>query len=121
MDTDLLDHVQAVRSTYEAANSRDSFVARCRITHHPRATRLARLRTAGPLRAIGAGFADLADLRLPPGANYPLALLHSPRSLRMTQVSASGLNCSRERTLDEKAAAACIVALIRYRRVGARE
>jgi hypothetical protein len=30
----------------------------------------------------------------------------------MTQVSASGLNCSRERALNEEVAAACIVALI---------
>jgi hypothetical protein len=36
----------------------------------------------------------------------------------MTQVGASGLNCSRERTLNEEVAAACIFALIRYRRVG---
>jgi hypothetical protein len=32
MTTDLLDHVQAVRSAYEAASSRDSFVGRRRIT-----------------------------------------------------------------------------------------
>ena len=32
MTTNLLDHVQAVRSAYEAANSRGSFVGRRRIT-----------------------------------------------------------------------------------------
>jgi hypothetical protein len=36
MTTNLLDHVQAVRIAYEAANSRDSFVGRWRITpYHP--------------------------------------------------------------------------------------
>ena len=35
MTTDLLDHVQAVRSAYEAANSRGSFVGRRRITPVP--------------------------------------------------------------------------------------
>jgi hypothetical protein len=35
MTTDLLDHVQAVRSAYEAANSRDPFVGRWRITPVP--------------------------------------------------------------------------------------
>jgi hypothetical protein len=33
----------------------------------------------------------------------------------MTQISASGLNCSRARSLNEGVAAACIFALIRYR------
>jgi hypothetical protein len=75
---------------------------------------------ASPIRVFGAHLADLAYLRLPPGASYPLALLHSPRSLRMTQVSASGLSCSRERTLYEEVAAAGIFAFIRYMRVGAR-
>ena len=37
----------------------------------------------------------------------------------MTQINASGLNCSRERTLNEEVAAAGIFAFIRYRRVGA--
>jgi hypothetical protein len=114
--------VQAVRSAYEAANSPDSFVGRCRITPVPLGRRRAWLRTASPIRAFGADLADLAeDLRLPAEANYLQALLHSPWSLRMTQVSASGLNCSRERTPNEEVAAACIFALIRYRRVGARE
>ena len=76
---------------------------------------------AGPIRVFGADLADLADLRLPTEANYLQALLLSPWSLRMTQVSASGLNCSRERTLNEEVAAAGVFALIRYRRVGARE
>ena len=35
MTTNLLDHVQAVRSAYEAANSRGSFVGRRRITPVP--------------------------------------------------------------------------------------
>jgi hypothetical protein len=39
MTTNLLDHVQAVRSAYEAANSRDSFVGRWRITPVPSANR----------------------------------------------------------------------------------
>jgi hypothetical protein len=79
---------------------------------------MARLRTASPIRVFGADLADLAGLRLPAEADYPLALLHLPRSLRMTQINASGLNCSRERTLNEEVAAACIFAFIRYRRVG---
>jgi hypothetical protein len=62
------------------------------------------LRTAGPIRVFGADLADLADLRLPAEANYLQALLHSPWSLRMTQVRSSGLNCSRERTLNEEVA-----------------
>jgi hypothetical protein len=57
----------------------------------------------------------LADLRLPAEAKYLQALLHSPWSLRMTQVSsASGLNCSRERTLNEEVAAAGIRYLCSY-------
>jgi hypothetical protein len=36
---------------------------------------MARLRTASPNWVIGADLADLADLRLPAEANYPLALL----------------------------------------------
>jgi hypothetical protein len=92
------------------------------LAHHPRTTRTAWLRTASPIRVFGADLADLADLPLPAEANYLQALLHSSWSaLRMTQVSASGLNCSRERTPNEEVAAACIFALIRYRRVGARE
>jgi hypothetical protein len=79
---------------------------------------MAQLRTASPIRVFGADpLADLA-LRLPAEANYLQALLHSTWSLRMTQVSASGLNCSRERTLNEEVAAAGIFAFIRYRRVG---
>ena len=74
-----------------------------------------------PIRVFGADLADSADLGLPAEAKYLQALLHSPWSLRMTQVSASGLNCSRERTLYEEVAAAGIFAFIRYRRVGARE
>jgi hypothetical protein len=70
---------------------------------------------------FGADLADLADLGLPAEAKYLQALLHSPWSLRMTQVRASGLNCSRERTLStylyEEVAAAGIFAFIRYRRV----
>jgi hypothetical protein len=77
------------------------------------------LRTAGPLREIGAGLADLAGLRLPAEANYPLALLHSPRPLQMTQVSTSEVKCGRVPSLQQKVAAACISALICYRRVGA--
>jgi hypothetical protein len=74
MTTDLLDHVQAVRSAYEAANSRDSFVGRrrrriLRITHHPRATWTSWLRMASPIRVFGADLADLADVRLPPDAS----------------------------------------------------
>ena len=76
---------------------------------------------ASPIRVFGADLADLADLGLPAEAKYLQALLHSPWPLRMTQVSASGLNCSRERTLYEEVAAADIFAFIRYRRVGARE
>jgi hypothetical protein len=102
-----LDHVRASHSPTQAPNSRDSFVARWRITPVP-------LARHGDL-------ADLADLRLPAEAKYLQALLHSPWSLRMTQASASGLNCSRERTLYEEVAAAGIFAFIRYRRVGARE
>jgi hypothetical protein len=119
--TNLVDHVQAVRSAYEAANSPDSFVGRWRITPVPPATRTSWLRTtASPIRVFGADLADLADLRLPAEANYLQALLHSPWPLRMTQVSATGLNCSRERTLNEEVAAVGIFALIRYRRIGAR-
>ena len=76
---------------------------------------------ASPIRVFGADLADLADLGLRAEAKYLQALLHSPWPLRMTQVSASGLNCSRERTLYEEVAAAGIFAFIRYRRVGARE
>jgi hypothetical protein len=65
------------------------------LAHHRRATQTAWLRTAGPIRVFGADLADLADLRLPAEAKYLQALLHSPWPLRMTQVSASGLNCSR--------------------------
>ena len=76
---------------------------------------------ASPIRVFGADLADLADLRLPAEANYLQALLHCHGvSLRMAQVSASGLNFSRERTPNEEVAVACIFALIRYRRVGAR-
>jgi hypothetical protein len=86
MTSVLLDHVQAVRSPYEAANSRDSFVGRT-LAPHPRATRMARLRKASPIRVFGADLADLADLRLPAEAKYPLALLLSPRPLRITQLN----------------------------------
>jgi hypothetical protein len=50
MNTDLLDHVQAVRSACEAAssNSCDSFVGRWRITP-VHATRAVWLRTASPV------------------------------------------------------------------------
>ena len=76
---------------------------------------------ASPIRVFGADLADLVDMRLLTEEKYLQALLHSPWPLRMTQVSASGLNCSRERTLHEEVAAAGIFAFIRYRRVGARE
>jgi hypothetical protein len=33
------------------------------------------VKNASPIRVIGAGLADLADLRLPAETNYPLALL----------------------------------------------
>jgi hypothetical protein len=81
---------------------------RSALAHHPRAARTAWLRTTSPIRVFGADLADLADLRLPAEANYLQALLHSPCSLRMTQVSASGLNYSRERTPNEEVAAGCI-------------
>jgi hypothetical protein len=113
--------VQALHSPPEAPNSRDSFVARWRITPAPLATRLTRLRTAGPIRVFGADLADLADLRLPPEANYPLALLHPPRPLQMTQINASGLNCSRERAPNEEVAAACIFSTLLLFATGALE
>jgi hypothetical protein len=79
-----------------------------------------------PYSGIGAGglvllLICLADLRLPAEANYPLALLHSPQPqpLRMTQVSTSEVKCGRVPSLQQKVAAACIFALICYRRVGA--
>jgi hypothetical protein len=93
-----------------AAPTKPRFFRRA-LANHPRATRTAWLRTASP------DLADLADLRLPAEANYLQALLHSPWPLRMTQVSASGLNCSRERSPNEEVAAACIFALIRYSKI----
>jgi hypothetical protein len=66
-----------------------------------------------------ADLAHLANLRLRAEAQYSLALLHSPRPLRMAQVSTSEVKCGRAPSLQQKAAAACIFALIRYRRVGA--
>jgi hypothetical protein len=49
---------------------------------------------------------NLANLRLRAEAQYSLALLHSTQSLRVTQINASGVNCScncsRARSADQR-------------------
>jgi hypothetical protein len=81
---------------------------------------MARLRTASPLRVIGAGLADdLADLRLPAEAKLSPGVATCVRAVANDAVNASGSNRSRARarSLNEEVAAACIFALIRYKRI----
>jgi hypothetical protein len=77
-----------------------TFVGRCRITLVP----LGRsgLNRRAFYRVTDADFANLANLRLRAEAQYSLALLHSPRSLRMTQVSTSEVKCGRAPSLQQK-------------------
>jgi hypothetical protein len=63
-------------------------------------------------RVTGADLANLANLRLRAEAQCSSALLHSPRPLRMTQVSTSEVKCDRPPSLQQKVAAACISLLL---------